>query len=73
MHARDHAITASELLVSAERFSDRLEQMTMDERLQMHVTGGMTRANADLRWTVELAQAHALTALALERTEVELG
>jgi hypothetical protein len=47
--ARRHAITASELLAGAERFTERLANMTPDERLQMVATGGITRANADLK------------------------
>lgn len=39
--------------------------MTPDEHLQMTVGGGVERLNRDRKWTVELAQAHALTALAL--------
>lgn len=66
---RRHAITASELLASTERFSDRLANMTPEEQLQMTVSGGFSRANADLRWTVELAATHALAALALAATE----
>jgi hypothetical protein len=57
------------LLESTERLSEKLTNLTSDERLQMVATGGFRRANADLDWTVKLATAHALTALALERTE----
>lgn len=67
--ARKHAVTASELLESTERFSDQLANMSDDQRLQMAVTGGFTQANQDMRWTVELATAHALAALALAQTE----
>lgn len=66
--ARRHAITASEMLGGAERFSERLTNLTPDERLQMAVTGGFSRANADLKWTIDLAVAHALSALALALT-----
>jgi hypothetical protein len=67
--ARRHAEKASELLAGTEALSARLEAMSPDERLQMVATGGFGRANADLRWTVELAIAHALAAVALKATD----
>jgi hypothetical protein len=67
--ARVHAITASELLAGITRAAARLDELTEDQRLQMAATGGYARHNADMRWTVELALANALTALALSMTE----
>ena len=67
--ARSHAVAASELLRSVERFSDRLENLTADERLEMAVTKGFSRANASLEWSTQLAIAHALAALALTQTD----
>lgn len=67
--ARRHAITASELLTQVESHEERLRGLSDDERLQMVVTGGFSRANADKKWTVEVATAHALVALALSQTE----
>lgn len=67
--ARDHAIIASELLDSETRIAARLEHLTPDERLQMQATGGVKRSNLDRQWTVTLAQAHALTALAMQLTD----
>ena len=68
MTAREHARMASELLEGFESASLRLEELTPDERLQMQVTGGFTRTNANLEWTARLATAHALTAQALYAT-----
>lgn len=69
--ARRHAVTASELLALTERLTEQLDALTDDERLQMIVTGGMEKSNTDLHWTVEVATAHAVTALALAATEQE--
>jgi hypothetical protein len=69
--ARRHAVTASELLAQTERFADRLASLTPDEHLQMVTGGGFGRANADLHWTVELAVAHALAAIALSHTDAD--
>ena len=65
MRPDEHAAKASRLLDGAEALSSRLENATPDERLQMAATGGFAQVNADLRWTAELAIAHALTAIAL--------
>jgi hypothetical protein len=67
--AAEHAEVAQSLLRGIKAYSKRLAEMTDDERLQMVVGGGMGRANDDLRWTAELAIAHALTAIALQLTE----
>lgn len=70
--ARRHAITASELLASTDRVAERIKNLTLDERMQMVVSGETSRLNADLAWTVDLAQAHALTAIALAHTDDEI-
>jgi hypothetical protein len=70
--ARRHAITASELLAGTEALSARLDAMTPEERLQMAIAGGFSRVNVDLRWTVELAIALSLAALALARTDLDI-
>jgi hypothetical protein len=67
--AREHAVTASELLDSIDRTQERLDALTDDQRLQMVATQGFTRVNRDLQWTIELATAHALAALALQATD----
>jgi len=69
MEAREHAIKASVLLEGIDRLSDKLENLSEDERLQMTVTGGFKRTNMDLDWSCRLALAHALTAHALTVTE----
>lgn len=69
MTAREHAAYASKLLEGVELASEKLAGMTPDEHLQMVVTGGISRYNKDLEWTTALAQAHALTSLALGALE----
>jgi hypothetical protein len=69
MTAREHAVIASELLASEERYARQLEALTPEQRLQMVATGAVRQSNADREWTVALAQAHAVTALALASTE----
>ena len=63
--AREHAERAHELLDGAERYARQLDELSPEDRLQAAALGGIARANADLRWTVELAVSHALVALAL--------
>ena len=60
---------AEKLLEGLEAFDERLAALTPDERLQMSVAGGFTSANADKRYTLDLATAYALVAIAktLER------
>jgi hypothetical protein len=68
-----HAITASEMLASLERYERKLENLTPDERLQMTINDGFKRANRSMAYTCNLAIAHALTSIALslkERPEV---
>jgi hypothetical protein len=71
--AYQHAVEASSLLEGVSSYSDRLEKLTADERLQMAVTGGFKKVNADMQFTIDLAQAHALTALALRHSPSERG
>ena len=66
--ARWHALRAGDLLEGAERYEAQLEAMAPEDRLAAAVAGGIAKANADLRWTVELGIAHALVAIALEAT-----
>lgn len=66
--AYEHATLASELLHGVHTMSARLDNLTDDQRLQMVINDGFTRMNKDMRWTAELALAHALTALALDLT-----
>jgi hypothetical protein len=65
MTAREHAERASALLAGAARYEERLAEASMEDRLAMAAGGGIARANRDLEWTVSLAQAHALTSIAL--------
>lgn len=67
--SRRHALTASELLNNVEELEAKLRNLSADERLQLHATGRVRGVNEDLRWTVQLALAHAVTALALGRIE----
>lgn len=60
-----HARMAHELLAGIDVAQERLENMSPDDKLQMAATGQIRRLNLDLEWTRELAQAHALTALAI--------
>ena len=63
---RWHAERADELLAGIAQLSSQLEAMTREERDEAARLGALARANADLRWTAQLAVAHALTALALD-------
>lgn len=69
MTARQHAEHASALLHGAIKLEEQLAELTPEKRLQLAAMGSFTRINEDLRWTVELAAAHALTAAALATTE----
>lgn len=66
MTPAEHAERAATLLAGLDTLEQRLEDMSDEDRLQMVVSGGYTRANRDMHYTVELAHAHALTAIALE-------
>jgi uncharacterized membrane protein len=69
MDAREHARRASELLQGIDALEDRLDSLTEDERLQRVAMGATRVTNQAKAWTRELAQAHALTALALDVTD----
>ena len=62
MEAREHALKASVLLEGIDRLSERLENMSEEDRMQMAVTGGFKRTNMDLDWSCRLALAHVLPA-----------
>lgn len=67
--ARTHAVTASQLLENVESTQKRLEGLTPEQRLEMAASGQFPRLNADLKWTVDLALAHAIAAIALVVTD----
>lgn len=60
----DHAGYASKLLESAHALEEELAGLTPEKRLQLAATGRIAAVNADLRFTIDLAAAHALTAIA---------
>jgi len=70
--ARDHALFASELLRNLDKLEAQVADLSDDQRLQMVVSGGIRRHNADVQYTVAFAQAHAATALALAFTTTEV-
>lgn len=63
--AKEHALDAHELLAAVHARQDELEGLDTNERLQLTAAGSWSKINADLAFTVELATAHALTAIAL--------
>jgi hypothetical protein len=70
--ASSHAAKASALLATLARQEEELADLNAERDLELAVSGGYARLNADRRWTLELAIANALTAIALELTvEVE--
>lgn len=71
--AREHAVVASELLDSLDRFAERLRTLTPDEHLQAVASGGIQQANRNMQFTIDLAAAHAAAAQALTVTETEGG
>lgn len=64
----DHAGYASKLLESAHALEEELAGLEPERRLQLAATGRIAAVNADLRFTIDLAAAHALTAIALHLT-----
>jgi len=60
----EHARRASRLLESLENQERELAEMTPEDRLSLSI--GARGFNADRHWTLELAIAHALTAIALK-------
>lgn len=73
MNADDHAARASALLEGVDSLGEQLESLSDDQRLQMAIAGTFKQLNANQRFTVELAQAHATTALALYTGAAEAG
>ena len=70
MDAREHAIEASVILEHVDRLQDNLEHLDDEGRLQILVQpGGFKSINESIRFSVQLAQAHALAGLALQWTE----
>jgi hypothetical protein len=70
--ARDHAVTASELLDQISRVDEQLDQLDEMQRLERGVTGATRHYNEQVRFLVELASAHACAAIALQLTEAEV-
>lgn len=69
--AREHALIASQYLVNLDTFAEKLRGMDAEQRLHMFATGGIKQANADQEYTLQVATAHALAAIALALTEDE--
>jgi predicted hotdog family 3-hydroxylacyl-ACP dehydratase len=69
MDAREHAERAASLLAGVDRLEAHVESLDEQQRLELVVAGGIARVNADLRYSLDVAIAHALTALALWTTE----
>ena len=69
MNHHEHALEADRLLRAIDTRSEQLQSLTPDERLQMTALGGFKRENESFEWTLQLAIAHALTALALRPTD----
>ena len=65
LSAMRHAMLASELLAAVMETEKALDELPPHERLQMHAPGGVQKYNATQQFRVELATAHAQTALAL--------
>lgn len=68
MTAKEHAQRASFLLYSYQRDEEHLAQMSEDERTHWEVRGGPSAYRVTQEARVQLAQAHAMTALALSHT-----
>lgn len=69
MTAREHAEQASRLLVSIAERERELDELDEHDRLAASVSGAFTRYNRNVEHTIALAQAHALTAIALADVE----
>jgi hypothetical protein len=63
--AAEHVAQARSLLGGAAALEEELATLSPERYLELAVSGSFPRMNASLRWTVDLAQAHALTALAI--------
>ena len=64
MNAEEHARRASELLAGLEARLAEVAELDEMARLQAAATGGVARLNRDLEFTLALAAAHALAAIA---------
>jgi len=69
----DYAKEAGALLAGVAALAGELAELTPERRLELAVSGGLKQLNADQAWTVDLAIAHALTALALQATSLPAG
>jgi hypothetical protein len=65
MTAAEHAARADALLAGCAALEAELDELSPERRLELTVSGAFPVMNANLRWTAELAVAHALTALAI--------
>jgi len=67
--ARAHAERADRLLEAVANAEERVSALSEDDHLQLAVSGGIKRFNADQKWTADLAVANALVAIALALTD----
>jgi enolase len=65
----DHAGYASKLLKSLSAVEQELADASPDKLLELAATGRIAELNANARHTVQLAAAHAMTAIALHLQE----
>ena len=72
-NSRKHALLASEYLAAIEAGLAKVQGMDQGERLQMMASGATKQFNANQDFTRQLAQAHALTAIALKLTGGEIS
>lgn len=68
MRAAEHAAKAAELLDALVGLDEQVDGLDDGDRLGMAVSGATRQLNENRRYTIELATAHSLAALALERT-----
>lgn len=71
MTPREHAITASQLLTNVADANERMEEHLSDpsRHPEAVATGAVRQHNAQVDFTLKVALAHALAALALAATE----
>lgn len=69
--AREHALRASELLNEIDRVQEEAREFLddPDRRAQAMISGGIKQHNERMKWTLDVAHAHATTALALAATD----
>jgi len=63
-HARAHAVMAHELLNGIKAWQERLDAMSVEERMHHIASGAVQRSNKDIEWTAQLSIAHSLAAIA---------